>query len=132
KALYASKLAADKKALLDNLQPQIVEYYSEAKRRITTLQFLEAIERNLVPLSLLSAIQDQIEEIKKENSMVLISEFNATIGKAVKDQPAPFIYERLGDRYRHYFIDEFQDTSQLQWENLIPLVDNTLSIAHPS
>ncbi len=131
KALYPSKIAADKKAVLDRLQPQIVDYYSEAKRRITTLQFLEAIEKNLVPLSLLSAIQDQIEEIKKENSMVLISEFNATIGKAVKDQPAPFIYERLGDRYRHYFIDEFQDTSQLQWENLIPLVDNTLSIEHP-
>ena len=131
KALYSSKVAADKKAILDNLQPQIVEFYSEAKAMLTSLQFLEAIEKNLVPLSLLSAIQDQIEEIKQENSMVLISEFNATIGKAVKDQPAPFIYERLGDRYRHYFIDEFQDTSQLQWENLIPLVDNTLSIEHP-
>jgi ATP-dependent exoDNAse (exonuclease V) beta subunit len=131
KALYASKLPADKKQILDQLQPQVVEYYSEAKKKITGLQFLEAIEKNLVPLSLLSAIQDQIEEIKKENSILLISEFNATIGKAVKDQPAPFIYERLGDRYRHYFIDEFQDTSQLQWENLIPLVDNTLSEIHP-
>lgn len=131
KALYASKLSPDKRAILDSLQPRVVEFYSEAKRRITTLQFLEAIEKNLVPLSLLSAIQDQIEEIKKENSMVLISEFNATIGKAVKDQPAPFIYERLGDRYRHYFIDEFQDTSRLQWENLVPLVNNTLSEGHP-
>lgn len=131
KALYASKLAADKKQVLDALQPQIVEFYEQAKRAITRLQFLEAVEKNLVPLSLLSAIQSQIEEIKEENSLVLISEFNATIGKAVKDQPAPFIYERLGDRYRHYFIDEFQDTSQLQWENLIPLVDHTLSGEHP-
>ncbi len=131
KALYPVKLSPDKKEILDQLQPRVVEYYSEAKKKITNLQFLEAVEKNLVPLSLLSAIQDQIEEIKKEKSVVLISEFNATIGKAVKDQPAPFIYERLGDRYRHYFIDEFQDTSQLQWENLIPLVDNTLSEAHP-
>lgn len=131
KALYANKLSPDKKEILDLLQPRVVEYYSEAKKRLTRLQFLEAIEKNLVPLSLLSAIQDQIEEIKQENSIVLISEFNATIGKAVKDQPAPFIYERLGDRYRHYFIDEFQDTSQLQWENIIPLVNNTLSEGHP-
>ncbi|NJW53853.1 UvrD-helicase domain-containing protein [Salinimicrobium oceani] len=131
KALYANKLASDKKQILDTLQPRVVEYFSVAKRGITSLQFLEAVEKNLVPLSLLSAIQDQIEEIKKENSIVLISEFNATIGKAVKDQPAPFIYERLGDRYRHYFIDEFQDTSQLQWENLVPLVNNTLSEEHP-
>src|SRR5690606_17679450 len=38
-----------------------------------------------------------------------------------------FIYERLGERYRNYFIDEFQDTSQLQWENLIPLIDHALT-----
>ncbi len=128
--LYAQKLSADKKDILDRLQPQISAAFEEVKRKITSLQFLQAVEKNLIPLSLLSAIQDQIEEIKKENSMVLISEFNATIGKAVKDQPAPFIYERLGERYRHYFIDEFQDTSQLQWENLVPLVDHTLSIEH--
>ncbi|MCX2839519.1 UvrD-helicase domain-containing protein [Salinimicrobium sp. MT39] len=132
KALYASKLDAAKKQVLDSLQPQIVALYNQVKKFITSIQFLEAVDKNLVPLSLLNAIQAQIEEIKAENSLVLISEFNATIGKAVKDQPAPFIYERLGDRYRHYFIDEFQDTSQLQWENLIPLVDNTLSIEHPA
>ncbi|WP_324720125.1 UvrD-helicase domain-containing protein [Salinimicrobium sp. HB62] len=125
--LYSKSVAPEKKAILDQLQPQIVALYEQAKKGIIKLQFLEAVEKNLVPLSLLSAIQSEVEEIKAENSMVLISEFNATIGKAVKDQPAPFIYERLGDRYRHYFIDEFQDTSKLQWENLIPLVDNTLA-----
>ena len=41
-------------------------------------------------------------------------------------QPTPFIYERLGEKFKHYFIDEFQDTSVLQWENLIPLIDNSL------
>ncbi|HAI42688.1 MAG TPA: ATP-dependent helicase, partial [Maribacter sp.] len=55
-----------------------------------------------------------------------ISEFNTLIAKEVKDQPAPFIYERLGEKYRHYFIDEFQDTSQMQWENLIPLIGNAM------
>ena len=130
--LYAKSLAAGKKDVLDELQPQIANMFDEVKTTILRIQFLEAVEKNLVPLSLLSAVQNQIEEIKKENSVVLISEFNSTIGKAVKDQPAPFIYERLGERYRHYFIDEFQDTSQLQWENLIPLVDHTLSVEHLS
>jgi ATP-dependent exoDNAse (exonuclease V) beta subunit len=36
------------------------------------------------------------------------------------------LYERLGERYRH-FIDEFQDTSEMQWQNLIPLIDNALA-----
>jgi ATP-dependent exoDNAse (exonuclease V) beta subunit len=44
----------------------------------------------------------------------------------VRFKPAPFIYERL-ERYRHFFIDEFQDTSEMQWQNLIPLIDNALA-----
>jgi len=49
------------------------------------------------------------------------------IHQEIKDQPAPYLYERLGDRYRHFFIDEFQDTSLLQWGNLQPLIGNSLS-----
>lgn len=125
--LYPKRVNSDKKILLDQLQPEIYGIYNQVKTEITTLEFLKAIKKNLTPLSLLSAIQDEIEIIKKERSIVLISDFNATIGKSVKDQPAPFIYERLGERYQHYFIDEFQDTSQLQWENLIPLIGHALS-----
>jgi ATP-dependent exoDNAse (exonuclease V) beta subunit len=44
-----------------------------------------------------------------------------SITREIQNQPAPFIYERLGERYRHFFIDEFQDTSEMQWQNLIPL-----------
>lgn len=130
--LYAKSLAAGKKEILDRLQPQIEDLFLRVKQYLLKIQFLKAIEKNLVPLSLLTAIQNEVEEIKKENAIVLISDFNATISGAVKDQPAPFIYERLGERYRHYFIDEFQDTSQLQWENMIPLVDHTLSVEHPA
>ena len=52
---------------------------------------------------------------------------DAGISNQIKNQPTPFIYERLGERYRHFFIDEFQDTSEMQWQNLIPLIDNALS-----
>ncbi len=88
---------------------------------------LYAIRKNLTQLSLLNAINQEVELIKKERNLILISEFNPKISAQVKDQPAPFIYERLGERYQNYFIDEFQDTSQMQWENLIPLIDNKLS-----
>jgi ATP-dependent exoDNAse (exonuclease V) beta subunit len=56
---------------------------------------------------------------------VLSLEFNAIIYREIQNQPA-FIYERL-ERYRHFFIDEFQDTSEMQWQNLIPLIDNALA-----
>ena len=57
----------------------------------------------------------------------MISEFNSIISKEIKNQPIPFIYERIGEKFKHYFIDEFQDTSELQWQNLIPLLENSVS-----
>jgi ATP-dependent exoDNAse (exonuclease V) beta subunit len=62
----------------------------------------------------------------------LISEFNKIISKEIKNQPTPFIYERLGEKFKHYFIDEFQDTSKMQWENLVPLLENALSSSNGS
>src|SRR5690606_20859612 len=56
----------------------------------------------------------------------LVSEFNSIISETISNQPAPFIYERIGEKYRHYFIDEFQDTSEMQWNNLLPLISNAL------
>ncbi|MFQ5335953.1 MAG: UvrD-helicase domain-containing protein, partial [Flavobacteriales bacterium] len=50
----------------------------------------------------------------------------------VAKEPAPFIYERLGENYRHFLVDEFQDTSVLQWMNLLPLLHNGLSGGHES
>ena len=67
------------------------------------------------------------DEILEENDLLLISEFNSIISTEINAQPAPFIYERIGEKFKHYFIDEFQDTSQMQWKNLIPLIDNKLS-----
>ncbi|PRX51533.1 UvrD-helicase domain-containing protein [Salegentibacter salegens] len=115
------------KDALDSIQSLIVSLFEISKRAYLNLDFLEAIRKNLTQLSLLNAINQEVELIKKERNLILISEFNPKISAQVKDQPAPFIYERLGERYQNYFIDEFQDTSQMQWENLIPLIDNKLS-----
>jgi len=73
-----------------------------------------------------------VREYSRENETVHISEFNKRIADVVRDEPAPFIYERLGSRYRNYLIDEFQDTSRMQWENLVPLVENGIAAGHTS
>ncbi len=89
--------------------------------------FYNAFLKNITPLSLLNSISQELERIQKEQNVLSISEFNAIIHKEIQSQPAPFIYERLGEKYRHFFIDEFQDTSQMQWNNLVPLIDNALA-----
>src|SRR5690606_18317771 len=90
-------------------------------------EYLKQLLAIITPMSLLSEVAAEIDNIKKDRSLVLISDFNPTIAAQVQDQPAPFIYERLGERYRNYFIDEFQDTSEMQWTNMIPLIDHALS-----
>ena len=83
--------------------------------------------KNITPLSLLNTVSNELAKIQKEQNVLSIAEFNKLINEQIQNQPAPFIYERLGEKYRHFFIDEFQDTSEMQWQNLIPLIDNALS-----
>ena len=87
----------------------------------------DLVIKNMIPLSLINVIYREYKQLQEDQNVLSISDFNTIIHNEIKDQPAPFIYERLGDRYRHYFIDEFQDTSQLQWENFVPLIDNALA-----
>ncbi len=126
-SFYGAKLEGSKKALIDGLRPFIEDSFIETKEKCLQIELFQNCLKNLTPLSVLYAINNQLSEIKKERRVLLISEFNTIISTAVRDEPAPFIYERLGERYRDYFIDEFQDTSALQWNNLIPLIDNAVS-----
>lgn len=86
------------------------------------------IEKNIYSIILVNELKLISEEFKAEEQIVFISEFNSKISNIVSEEPAPFIYERLGDRYQHYLLDEFQDTSTLQWMNLLPLIDNSLGM----
>ncbi len=114
-------------ARMDELQPQFKENFDKTVPLLQQIQFNEAILKNLTALSVLNLVNTEYQNLKKEENVVTVSDFNSLVYNQIKDQPAPFIYERLGERYGHYFIDEFQDTSKLQWLNLKPLVDNALS-----
>jgi ATP-dependent exoDNAse (exonuclease V) beta subunit len=112
---------------IDALAPQFIAVFQQTKQLVPQIWLQDNILKNLIPLSVINLVQQEFEVLKERYNVLPISEFNALIHQEIKDQPAPFIYERLGDRYRHFFIDEFQDTSSLQWQNLIPLIDNALS-----
>jgi len=128
KPLYPkNKIGSDLESIIDALVPKIVTVFYDIKKQVSQLSLYKNIIKNSVPLATINLINKELQSIKEENNVLLISDFNQLIHEQVKQQPAPFIYERLGERYRHFFIDEFQDTSALQWNNLIPLVDNALS-----
>ncbi len=85
------------------------------------------LAKTIYPLAVLNEIEKTLTEFKQQNNLVHISEFNGRIAGIVLNEPIPFIYERLGEKYHHILIDEFQDTSALQWMNFIPLVENALA-----
>ena len=63
-----------------------------------------------------------------ENNRIIISDTNFLLKQVVsKHYDAPFVYEKVGTRYQYYLIDEFQDTSDMQWNNLFPLIYNVIS-----
>jgi len=121
-----NKTAQDRE-IIEALIPELLRITGRIYQRFGKKYFYEAFLKNLVPLSLLNSISAEISRIQTEQQILSISQFNSIIYEELKNQPAPFIYERLGEKYRHFFIDEFQDTSEMQWQNLIPLIDNALS-----
>lgn len=114
-------------AIIESIIPNLLEIVSIIYKKFEKKDFYEAFLKNITPLSLLNTLSNELAKIQKEQNILSIAEFNKLINEQIQNQPAPFIYERLGEKYRHFFIDEFQDTSEMQWQNLIPLIDNATS-----
>ena len=112
----------------------IVDVYLDAIKRYKSLfskkLVFADIEKDLYLYVLRNHIFELIRVYIEETSQVHISEFNKRISDILDDCSVPFIYERIGERYKHYFIDEFQDTSVLQWQNFLPLVENSLAFGN--
>ena len=124
--IVINKTATDR-VIIDAIIPDLLTILSKVYALFEKIYFYKAFLKNITPLSLLNTVSNELAKIQQEQNILSITEFNALIHREIQNQPAPFIYERLGERYRHFFIDEFQDTSEMQWQNLIPLIDNALS-----
>ena len=86
--------------------------------------------RKIYYLGLIKAIKDNINKFREENNIIPLNETNRILKDIINDDDTPFIYERIGSYLNHFLIDEFQDTSSLQWHNLKPLVKNSLGEGH--
>lgn len=89
-----------------------------------TMPLLSKIRTNFFMLALMVKIYAYIEEYRVENNALLLSDTNSLLHTIIGNEDTPFIYERLGVILTHYLIDEFQDTSTIQWDCLRPLVSN--------
>ncbi|MDO9186153.1 MAG: UvrD-helicase domain-containing protein [Bacteroidia bacterium] len=131
---YAGKASVSDKAGIDAIKGTLTKLYNEAfayiQHNLQEVTLFRLINTTIYSLAVLNEIEKLLNEYKAQNNILHISEFNKLIAKIVLNEPIPFIYERLGERYNNYLIDEFQDTSVLQFQNLLPLIDNSLASGH--
>jgi len=77
-------------------------------------------------LGLTGIIREELQNHRQAENLVLLSDTTLLLNHIVKENDTPFIYEKTGNRFYHFLIDEFQDTSQTQWDNFRPLLINSL------
>lgn len=83
--------------------------------------------QELYSFGILSDIDKHIREIERERNIMLLSDTTELLNKIIDGNDTPFVYEKTGVFIRHFMIDEFQDTSRLQWKNFFPLVAESIA-----
>ena len=115
-SLYEEHLRPLYQEMADVFNEEIIDYYTAA-----------AISKYLYTIGLLQDVAEQVEATNRQIGRVPISDVNMLIHDVIDGQEAPFIYERMGQYLHHFMIDEFQDTSSLQWQNFYPLINEAES-----
>ncbi len=106
---------------------QIIKIINEESNHYNTAN---VILKNLHILGLLAHLNTELKSLQREKGIMLISDASPFIQKIINNNDTPFIYEKAGNRFNHILIDEFQDTSTMQWGNFKPLISNSLSEDH--
>ncbi|MDE5837474.1 MAG: UvrD-helicase domain-containing protein, partial [Paramuribaculum sp.] len=101
---------------------EIIEAAKALEKLLNTEYILNRLRTNMFMLAMMVKIYSYIEEYRVENNALLLSDTNSLLRTIIGEDDTPFIYERLGVILNHYLIDEFQDTSTIQWECIKPLV----------
>ncbi len=131
---YSAKTPTETKFLIDLIKADLTGVFNEMQAfkadNLAKYTLLSLLKPNLRKLSLLKKIKKEFDEVLEGKNQVFISEFNRKILKIILSEPVPFIYERIGERYNHLLVDEFQDTSDMQFYNLLPLIENSLANNH--
>lgn len=108
---------------LNECVEDIIVHYNDTTRYQTAIE----INRYFFTLGILGDIDKKIREYSAENNVMLISDTTELLNSIIQDDDTPFIYEKVGTRINHYMIDEFQDTSRMQWANFAPLLKDSLA-----
>ncbi|MBI5540242.1 MAG: UvrD-helicase domain-containing protein [Bacteroidia bacterium] len=109
---------------LKHLLAEVLNYVDNNKQSFNSANL---ILKNLYNLGLLSEIASEAKSYTTKNGYFLLAEIPKFLSDIIGNDGASFVYEKSGNRFSHYMIDEFQDTSQMQYKNFLPLIENSLA-----
>ncbi|HAQ17842.1 MAG TPA: hypothetical protein DCR40_01260 [Prolixibacteraceae bacterium] len=109
--------------LMPKMQEAVQLVETQSRNYITA----KLIINQLYTLGILVDLRKTVKDLCREKGIVLISDSGHLLKNVIADSETPFVYEKTGSVYSHFMIDEFQDTSGLQWNNFRPLIGNSLS-----
>ncbi len=110
--------------ILNDLLNKTIEYQNTDLVLYNTATI---VLRNFYSFGIIADIADEVNNITSDENIFLISNSSSFLNKIIGNNNAPFIYEKIGTHFNNFMIDEFQDTSKLQWQNFRPLIENSLS-----
>jgi ATP-dependent exoDNAse (exonuclease V) beta subunit len=109
---------------LDKTLWETIHYYDE---NIVVYKSAEAVLSNIYALGILSDVLHNVHQITTNENSFLLSDAGELLNLITREDQSPFIYEKIGNRFENFMIDEFQDTSIMQWNNFKPLIDNSMA-----
>ncbi len=128
KSMHAKAIYQQAELRFVKLMGDILTEYNDHYQRALSA---EVALKNLYVFGLISDIARKLKEYKNENNVMLLADAPKFLNGVISDSDTPFIYEKVGSFYRNYLIDEFQDTSGMQWRNFQPLITNSLDQGYP-
>ena len=113
--------------LVPQLRPLLQKLCTLYDENIRLWNTCDLLRENYRSFALLSDLYARVQQLCAEQSTMLLSETKYLLSEFIGRNDAPFIYEKVGNRYERFMIDEFQDTSSREWENFLPLLQNAMA-----
>lgn len=128
---WTSKSSPDRNTILSLAESTLMPLLTEAERiRLQQWKIYLSADctlKHLNQLRLLSNIEQQVRKLNEEANRFLLSDTQQFLNDLIDDSDSPFIFEKIGAQLEHIMIDEFQDTSTVQWKNFKLLLEETMS-----
>lgn len=125
-----NKTTAEEKQKINKIGENFVDLRTKIEKNAEFYHSLLHLKKHFISFAVFNYLQDAIHNYAAENQIITLQQSYETINTFVNESDAPFVYEKIGQKFKHIFVDEFQDTASTQYKNLYPLFIESLSTAN--